>query len=382
MKQGPTPPVLRVLRAALAAVALAFLSSALSAPALATASPARPGLAASALTTASPTSLSPDAALSLVQGEGDGETAEGEGGEGGEEADGLSTAVDGAKQGLKALIDDPVGTIKKWLLEDGPRIAGRIALFLILLVVSKILANFVGRVIRKGLDKSAKNASELFKNFVQNTATKVVFFIGLILALQNIGLDIAPLLAGIGVLGFVVGFALQDTLGNFAAGIMLLLYRPFDVGNYVEVAGREGTVESMTLVSTTLATLDNQQLTIPNGKIWGDVIRNVSAHPRRKIMETIGIGYDDDIDRATAVALEVVKGIEATLDDPEPQVVLVGLGDSSVNLSVRAWVESGDYFPTSCEIRRRIKMKFDEEGISIPYPQRDIHLHQVNGASS
>jgi len=369
MKQGLTPYVLRVLRVALAAVALAFLSPLLAAPALAAPAPA-------ALASAAPTPFAPAAAPALVQSAG--EAADGEGGE---ETDGLTQAGEDIKAGFAAFMDDPAGTTKKWLLEDGPRIAGRIALFLILLVVSKILANFVGRVIRKGLDRSAKNASELFKNFVQNTATKVVFFIGLILALQNIGLDIAPLLAGIGVLGFVVGFALQDTLGNFAAGIMLLLYRPFDVGNYVEVAGREGTVESMTLVSTTLATLDNQQLTIPNGKIWGDVIRNVSAHPRRKIMETIGIGYDDDIDKATSVALEVVKGIDATLDDPEPQVVLVGLGDSSVNLSIRAWVESGDYFPTCCEIRRRVKMKFDEEGISIPFPQRDVHLHQVGGGA-
>ena len=296
----------------------------------------------------------------------------------GDEAPAGAGGLEETKEKLKAEVDgllaDPVGTLKRWVLEDGPRILWRVLLFFVLLAVSRIVAGFAGRVVRQALDRSAKDATELLKTFVQNTVTKIVFFIGVVLALQNIGLDIAPLLAGIGVVGFVVGFALQDTLSNFAAGIMLLMYRPFDVGDFVDVAGHEGTVDSMTLVSTTLLTPDNQRLTIPNGKIWGDVIRNVTANETRRMNETVGVGYEDDIARVEEVAMEVVKSIDTVLPDPEPQVVLVGLGDSSVNFSVRAWAETGDYFATCCEFRRRIKLRFDEEGISIPYPQRDVHL--------
>ncbi|MEL6430428.1 MAG: mechanosensitive ion channel family protein [Planctomycetota bacterium] len=299
-----------------------------------------------------------------------------EAGDGGA-ANALGDLPEAIGQGAKNLFEDPAGTLRRWALDYGPLVAGRVALFLLLLFVARILARAIGRITRGALDRAAPNASELLKEFVQSTVSKVVFFLGLVLALQNLGLDIAPLLAGIGVLGFVVGFALQDTLGNFAAGIMLLLYRPYDVGDYVEVAGKEGTVRAMTLVATTLSTLDNQSLTVPNGKIWGGVIRNVTANPTRRIVENVGIGYGDDVDRAMDLALEVVRGLDAVASDPEPQVVLIGLGDSSVDLSMRAWVPTGDYFATVCELRRRIKLRFDAEGISIPYPQRDVHVHRV-----
>lgn len=299
--------------------------------------------------------------------------------DGGEEQNGIDQVKKELEQGFKAFLDDPSGTAKAWLMDDGPRIGGRIGLFLLLLFISRLLSRFAGRVVRRGLDKSAKNASELLKTFIENTISKVIFFIGFVLALQNLGIDIAPLLAGIGVLGFVVGFALQDTLGNFAAGIMLLMYRPYDVGDFVEVAGREGSVNAMTLVSTTLMTLDNQRLTIPNGSIWGGVIRNVTANPTRKFNETVGIGYGDDIDKAKEIALEVLGKIENIHGDPGPEVYVTGLGDSAVNLSLRGWVDTSKYFGTCCEVRHRIKVAYDEAGISIPYPQQDVHMHNVEG---
>ncbi len=299
--------------------------------------------------------------------------------DGGEEENGIDQVKKELEQGFKAFLDDPSGTAKVWLMEDGPRIGGRIGLFLLLLLIARLLSRFAGGVVRRGLDKSAKNASELLKTFIENTVSKVIFFIGFVLALQNLGIDIAPLLAGIGVLGFVVGFALQDTLGNFAAGIMLLMYRPYDVGDFVEVAGREGSVNAMTLVSTTLMTLDNQRLTIPNGSIWGGVIRNVTANPTRKFNETVGIGYGDDIDKAKEIALEVLGKIENIHGDPGPEVYVTGLGDSAVNLSLRGWVDTSKYFGTCCEVRHRIKVAYDEAGISIPYPQQDVHMHNVEG---
>ncbi|QDV09580.1 Small-conductance mechanosensitive channel [Planctomycetes bacterium Poly30] len=293
------------------------------------------------------------------------------------QASGLEGAKLGVEREVRSLFSDPVPTLKRWFLEDGPRVAGRLLLFLLILIIAKVLARIAGRIVRRAVARSAKNASELFKAFIENTVSNVVFILGLILALQNLGLDVAPLIAGVGVVGFIVGFALQDTLGNFAAGIMLLTYRPFDVGDFVEVAGKEGTVDSMTLVSTTLMTLDNQRLTIPNGKIWGDVIRNATANDRRRMNETVGIGYDDDIARAEAVAMEVAKSLQHVLADPEPQVLVTSLGDSSVNLSIRAWVPTKEYFGSCCELRRSVKLRFDAEGISIPYPQRDVHVRAL-----
>ena len=310
---------------------------------------------------------------------GDGAAAAAQEDDGAEEKNGIESAKENLEKGFKAFLDDPSGTAKTWLMEDGPRIGGRIGLFLLLLFIARLLSRFVGRVVRRGLDKSAKNASELLKTFIENTISKVIFFIGFVLALQNLGIDIAPLLAGIGVLGFVVGFALQDTLGNFAAGIMLLMYRPYDVGDFVEVAGREGSVNAMTLVSTTLMTPDNQRLTIPNGSIWGGVIRNVTANPTRRLNETVGIGYGDDIDKAKEIALEVLGKIESIHGDPAPGVHVTGLGDSAVNLSLRGWVDTSEYFGTCCEVRHRIKVAYDEAGISIPYPQQDVHMHNVEG---
>lgn len=298
------------------------------------------------------------------------------------EPDAVEQGMEEAKAAVQKFLEDPVGTSKRWALEDGPRIVGKILLFLVILLVSRIIANTLGRIIRGALNKSKLNASELFKNFIVNTVSKIVFFIGLIVALQTIGVNVGPLLAGIGVLGFVVGFALQDTLGHFAAGVMLLLYRPYDVGDFVTAGGETGSVEDMTLVSTTLLTPDNQRLTIPNGSIWGSTIRNVTANDRRRIDEPFGIGYDDDIEKAEEVMLEVVKGMEHVLDDPEPQVLLMELADSSVNFTVRAWVPTSQYFPTVVALRRAMKMRFDKEGISIPYPQQDVHMHQVDASAS
>ena len=288
--------------------------------------------------------------------------------------DGFTTAKKRLEGEVRGLFTDPKATVQRWVLQDGPRIAASILFFLIILIVSKIVASFTERMVRRLLDKSAKRASELFKAFVASSIGKIIFFVGLILALQNVGLDVAPILTGLGVMGFIIGFALQDTLANFAAGIMLLLYRPYDIGDFVEVAGKEGTVDAMTLVSTNILTPDNQKLTVPNGKIWGNVIRNASANDRRRTNEVVGISYDDDIERAQEVAKEVVMNMEHVLADPAPAVLVTSLGESSVNLSIRAWFPTKEYFGSCCELRKAVKLRFDAEDITIPYPQRDVHL--------
>jgi len=263
---------------------------------------------------------------------------------------------------------------KDWAIEQGPSIILKIVAFLIVLLVFKILAGFLSRVTEKALSLSRVKAPELLKNFFVNVISKTTFLVGLLIALSVIGVPLGPILAGIGVLGFVVGFALQDTLSNFAAGIMVLLYRPYDVGDVVTAAGVTGKVSSMSLVSTTLTTFDNQVEIVPNGKIWGDRITNITANPTRRVDLVFGISYGDDVENAEKILRELVTSHPLVLKDPEPVVKLHALGDSSVNFIVRPWAKTTDYWTVFWDLTKSVKQRFDKEGISIPFPQRDIHI--------
>jgi len=196
-------------------------------------------------------------------------------------------------------------------------------------------------------------------------------------ALSMLEINIGPLLAAIGAAGFIVGFALQGTLSNFAAGIMILVYRPYDIGDLVDIGGTFGTVEAMTIVSTTLRKLDNQKVIVPNNKIWGDIVTNVTGTSKRRVDMMFGIGYSDDIAKAQKILEEILANHEAILKDPEPVVRVHELGDSSVNFVVRPWVETDNYWDVYWDITRSVKERFDAEGVSIPFPQRDVHLHQL-----
>ncbi len=215
------------------------------------------------------------------------------------------------------------------------------------------------------------------RSFVVNVAQKLVFFIGIVIALSMLEVNIGPFLAAIGAAGFIIGFALQGTLSNFAAGVMILLYRPYDIGDYVDIAGTAGTVDAMSLVSTTLITPDNRIVVVPNGQIWGNVITNVTGSTMRRVDFTFGIGYDDDIDKAASVLEEIIDNHPLVLKDPAPAIKLHELADSSVNFVVRPWVKTSDYWTVYWDITRAVKKRFDAEHISIPYPQQDVHMHTV-----
>jgi small conductance mechanosensitive channel len=182
------------------------------------------------------------------------------------------------------------------------------------------------------------------------------------------------LLAGFGIAGFIVGFALQDTLGNFASGMLILLYRPFDVGDVVLAGGVEGTVSHMSLVNTTFLTFDNQRLVVPNNLIWGSVITNLTAQRTRRVDLVFGIAYEDDVEKAESILTEIVQSHAKVLKEPEPLVKVHELADSSVNFAVRPWVATDDYWQTYWDLTKAVKMRFDEVGITIPYPQRDVHV--------
>jgi small conductance mechanosensitive channel len=261
-------------------------------------------------------------------------------------------------------------------IESGPGLVFNLILFAIIVYLFYKLANLVQLLIERALDKSELELSQLLRRMIRLLVRNAIIFFGVLIALSQIGISLGPLLAGLGVVGFIVGFALQDTLSNFAAGMLILIYRPFDVDDYVEVGGVTGTVSHMSLVNTTITTLDNQVIVVPNNKIWGDVIKNVTAQTIRRIDMIFGISYTDDIPRTEKILQEILESHDSVLDDPEPLVRLHELGDSSVNFAVRPWVNTGDYFETYWSITRAVKMRFDEEGISIPFPQRDVHLYR------
>ena len=272
-------------------------------------------------------------------------------------------------------------TFLAWLTsaDGGVALGTNILLFLVILFAFKILSSVLARLIDRALREVGKT-SDLLRSFAVNSVRKVTLFIGLVIALSQLGMDIGPLLAAIGAAGFVIGFALQRTLSNFAAGVMIMIYRPYDLGDWVSAAGISGRVDGMTLVSTTMRTGDNQTIVVPNGKIWGDVITNITANTTRRVDMVFGIGYEDDIAVAEAELRDLVENHPKVLDDPAPVIRVSELADSSVNFVVRPWAKAEDYWDLQAELMRAVKERFDQKGISIPYPQQDVHVHQAGSA--
>jgi len=263
-----------------------------------------------------------------------------------------------------------------WLAEDGPGLLFKLLLIFAILFVSRALARLVRRGVGKAIDASGLNISTLLRRMILTSTSNAIMLLGFLIALSQMQISLGPLLAGLGVIGFILGFALQDTLANFAAGMMILVYRPYDVGDFVDVGGVFGQVDRMSLVSTTVLTIDNQTLVVPNNKIWGDVIKNVTAQDKRRVDMMFGISYSDDIPKAEQVLADILKQHDKILDDPEPVVRLHKLGESSVDFVVRPWVAVDDYWEVYWDVTRSVKMRFDEEGVSIPFPQRDVHIYE------
>ena len=286
-----------------------------------------------------------------------------------------------AISGVDVKISDASATwtvLSGWLTstEGGLRWIKNISLFLVVILVAWILAVLISKAVKKAVIR-IEGASELLKDFIVNIIRKLIFIVGFVVALSMLEINIGPLLAAIGAAGFIIGFALQGTLSNFAAGIMILIYRPYDVGDLVDIGGTFGTVNAMTIVSTTLMTVDNQKVVVPNNMIWGDKITNVTGTDQRRVDMVFGIGYSDDIAKAQKILEDILLKHEAILKDPEPVVKVHELADSSVNFVVRPWVKTENYWDVYWDITRTVKERFDAEGVSIPFPQRDVHMHQV-----
>ena len=265
--------------------------------------------------------------------------------------------------------------ITSWLVDDGPKLFFKLLLFVGILY----LFRFAKRLVRAGLERAINgsnlNMSQLAHRMIVSTVSNLVMIFGLLIALSQLGISLGPLLAGLGVAGFIIGFALQDTLSNFASGIMILLYRPYDVGDLIDVGGVYGKVNKMTLVTTGILTLDNQMIVVPNNKIWGDVIKNVTAQDMRRVDMVFGIAYNDDITKTEEILNDILRSHDKILDNPEPMVRLHTLGESSVDFVVRPWVKIDDYWDVYWDVTKTVKLRFDDEGISIPFPQRDVHVY-------
>lgn len=253
--------------------------------------------------------------------------------------------------------------------------ASKIVLALVIFIVGRWLARWLTGIARKLMERS--KLDDMLVNFLGSIIYSVLLAVVVLASLEQLGVNTTSALAILGAAGLAVGLALKDSLANFAAGVMLIIFRPFKTGDFIEAAGTTGTVEEVRIFSTVLRTGDNREITIPNGKIYDGTIINYSARSTRRIDLIMGIGYDDNI----ADARDIIEAIMATdkriLQDPAPVVMVSELADSSVNLAVRPWVNSGDYWAVRSDLLEQVKNAFDREGISIPYPQTDIHMHKV-----
>ncbi len=246
-----------------------------------------------------------------------------------------------------------------------------IALAIAIFIVGKIVVNILVNVFRKIMGKSKMD--DMLVEFIASIIKAILLLFVVIAALDQLGVDTTSLIALLGAAGLAVGLALQNSLSNFAAGVMLIVFRPFKAGDFVEVAGTAGIVEVINIFSSTLRTGDNKEVIIPNGSIYGGTITNYSARDTRRIDMVFGIGYDDDIKKAKDIMQSIVDADERILAEPAPVIAVSELADSSVNFVVRPWVNTADYWAVLWDVTEKVKLEFDANGISIPYPQMDIH---------
>jgi len=247
-------------------------------------------------------------------------------------------------------------------------------------IVSAILIYVIGRWITKLVVKSVaklmikSNVDASLTKFAGNIIGAVLTIFVLIAAIEQLGVDTTSIMAIFAAAGLAVGLALKDSLSNFSAGVMLIIFKPFKLGDFVNAGGSSGVIEEIQIFNTIMRTGDNQEIIIPNSHIYGGSITNVSARDTRRIDLVIGIGYDDNIGTAKSVIEDIISSNALILNDPAPTIMVLELGESCIDIAVRPWVKTADYWAVRAELLQTIKETFDEKGISIPYPQRDVHM--------
>lgn len=259
--------------------------------------------------------------------------------------------------------------VKGYIIEFAPPFL----LALVTLFIGFRVISFITNLLKKSLSKS--NVDESLSAFLTKLASVLLKVMLIISVISMVGVDTTSFIAVLGAAGLAVGLALQGSLANFAGGVLILVFKPFKVGDFIDGVGKSGTVESIDILHTTLNTPDNKVVVIPNGQLANSPVTNFSKKPTRRVDFSVGIGYTSDIKKARKTILDVLNADERVLKDPAPMVVLTELADSSLNLSARAWVNAADFWGVFWDNLEKMKEELDKEGIEIPFPQRDIHVY-------
>lgn len=258
--------------------------------------------------------------------------------------------------------------------EQGTDIGMKLLAAIIIFLVGRWAVHLVVKMVRTALHKT--DMEDTLEKFLCNIVNAVLMTVVLIATIGALGVETTSLLAVLGAAGLAVGLALQGSLSNFAAGVLIVMFRPYRVGDFIDAAGVAGTVEEVQIFTTIMKTPDNKRIIVPNSQIMDGIITNVTANDTRRVDLVFGIGYGDDIDKAYRVLQDIVESDARILKDPAPTIALNALGDSSVNFNVRPWCKKEDYWDVYNGVTEQVKRKFDEAGISIPFPQRDVHVYQ------
>ena len=250
-----------------------------------------------------------------------------------------------------------------------------LAIALAIFYVGRFVIKLIVRGIRKVLQ--SQEVDKTLETFVCNLVSVVLLVVVVIAAIGQLGIQTTSFIAIFGAAGLAVGLALQGSLSNFAAGVLIVLFRPYKVGDFIEAAGIAGVVEQVQILTTVLKTGDNKQIIVPNGQIMDSIITNYSANDTRRVDMVVGVSYDDDLDKVRSTLQKLIDAEDRVLDEPACTIAVSALADSSVNFVVRPWVKSSDYWGVMFDMTEAIKKRFDQEGISFPFPQQDVHLHKV-----
>ena len=270
------------------------------------------------------------------------------------------------KQNVIAFINNPDAILA---------IFTKLAIAIIIFWVGKKIARLLAHFLHKALTKSG--AAPILTNFLRNFTYYILLTVVIITALGELGIQTTSLLGIIAAAGLAIGLALKDSLSNIASGVMIVMFRPFKIGDFIEVSGQAGTILDIRIFNTVLKSGDNKQITIPNGQITSDSIINYSANETRRIDLVIGISYDDDLKAAKKIMSDILSSHPLVLQDPAPGVSVSALADSSVNFNVRPWVKTSDYWAVYSELLEQLKEGIEAGGCSFPYPQTDVHLHKT-----
>lgn len=261
-------------------------------------------------------------------------------------------------------------TAVEMVMAYGPKLL----LAILVLIIGLWIVNRIVRVMDKGMERAGTEPT--LAKFLQSLVSIGLKALVLISVASMVGIETTSFIAILGAAGLAVGLALQGTLANFAGGVLILLFRPYKVGDYIDAQGVNGTVASIQIFNTVITTPDNKTIIVPNGSISNGIITNFSTEPTRRVDFVFGIGYGDDMKKAKDIIARLVAADERSLKDPEPQIVVSNLGESSVDITVRVWVNAADYWGLKFDLTEAVKAAFDAEGVSIPFPQRDLHVYQ------